>query len=239
MRKPILLRHWLLVLLGLWLIWMITKPDNAKKFDSRIEAAIAQSVDCKLDEARAELASLKSAKATAEQLKRLHKAINDATPSCERRQARTKAWGDTVSAVDAALTAASFELARARLGAFTRRWGEGADTRELKTRIDARQAEKAQGPGATVQRIFGDLIGRNSASAPQAGEQSQKIIAEAEREIAQGNYKAAIDKMDVCAMLVDNGAKACLVLKQKAERLNGEMQRCLAAHKDWINDRCE
>lgn len=73
----------------------------------------------------------------------------------------------------------------------------------------------------------------------QATQQARKILADAERELGQGNYKGAMDKAEICATMIDVGNRECLGLKQRAERLNREMLRCVASGADWINDRCQ
>jgi hypothetical protein len=50
---------------------------------------------------------------------------------------RSKAWSDASAAVEAALDTSSYEKARSRLSAFTRRWGEDEETRALKAKVDA------------------------------------------------------------------------------------------------------
>jgi hypothetical protein len=73
---------------------------------------------------------------------------------------------------------------------------------------------------------------------PQAAQQARKIQADAERELSQGNYKGAMDKAEICATMIDVGNRECLGLKQRAERLNRDMLRCVASGADWINDKC-
>ncbi|CAN7702434.1 hypothetical protein LJR289_005696 [Pseudoduganella sp. LjRoot289] len=73
----------------------------------------------------------------------------------------------------------------------------------------------------------------------QAAAQARKILSDAERELNQGNYKSAMDKAEICATMIDVGNRECLGLKQRAERLNREMLRCVASGADWINDRCQ
>src|SRR5471030_449096 len=68
---------------------------------------------------------------------------------------------------------------------------------------------------------------------------ARRVLADAEHELLQGNYKAAIGKAQQCATMVETGNHECTVLKQRAERLDADMQRCLARGADWINDRCQ
>ena len=68
---------------------------------------------------------------------------------------------------------------------------------------------------------------------------ARRVLADAEHELLQGNYKAAMSKAQQCAAMVETGNHECQVLWQKADRLNADMQRCLARGADWINDRCQ
>jgi hypothetical protein len=77
---------------------------------------------------------------------------------------------------------------------------------------------------------------------PLAGQQAQSarnLIADARQALAQGDYKAASDKMEVCAAMVDSGNHECSALKARADRLQGEMRRCLADGREWVGDRCQ
>ncbi len=134
--RPIRASTWMLVLLALAGVWLFAKPRGAtKELDERVDRALAMSAACRLDEARAELVELKSAKAKPEQLKRLHKAIVDAAPGCDRQRARAKAWSETGGAVEQALAAANVDKAAGRLDLYTRRWGDDGASRELGERI--------------------------------------------------------------------------------------------------------
>jgi hypothetical protein len=77
---------------------------------------------------------------------------------------------------------------------------------------------------------------------PPASQQSQSarnLVADARQALALGNYKAASDKMEVCAAMVDPDNRECSALKARADRLQGEMQRCLADGREWISARCQ
>ncbi len=221
----------MLAVVCLCLIWLVTRPDGARRIDKRIDDAIALTANCDFDQARAELVALKSAKATADQIKRLQKAVNDALPACEKKQQRAKAWSDTLAFADSALQGKDADKAQTRLNAFVRRWGDDKDTRELAARITAARAS-ADRPAS--------VTGASDRVAPvQTGQQAGKFITDAEREIAAGNYQAAIDKLDVCIMMIEDGKQACTVARKKADRLNKEMLRCVASGKEWIDDRCQ
>jgi hypothetical protein len=158
--------------------------------------------------------------------------LNDAVPACERKRARAKAWGETMLSVDSTLAASAFDKAQGRLTAFTRRWGEDADTRAMKAKIAALR-EEARNPRAE------DVIQPDSMSGARQAQSARNLIAEADRELAQGNYKAAAGKMETCVAMIDAGNRECLALKARAERLQEEMLRCVAANRDWIDDRCQ
>jgi hypothetical protein len=135
-RQPIRLRWWLLALAALWAIWLLAKPSD-KKIEARIDKAIALAVECKSGEAQSELIALRSTKATPQQLARLQQELNDAAAECKRVRQRGKAWSDASAAVESALGTSSYDRARSRLSAFTRRWGEDDETRALKAKVDA------------------------------------------------------------------------------------------------------
>jgi hypothetical protein len=126
----------LLALAALWVIWLVAKPTD-KKIEARIDKAVALAIECKASEAQSELIALRSTRATPQQLARLQQELNDAAAECKRARQRSKAWSDASAAVEAALAASSFEKARARLSAFTRRWGEDEETRAAKAKVDA------------------------------------------------------------------------------------------------------
>jgi hypothetical protein len=139
-REPVRLRWWLLALAALWAIWLIAKPSS-RRVEAQMDKAIALASECKAREAQSELIALRGTKATPEQLQRVQKALNEASASCTRKRQRDKAWREAKPTIESALSASSFERARARLRAFTRRWGEDDDTRALKEAIDARAPE--------------------------------------------------------------------------------------------------
>jgi hypothetical protein len=143
-RKPIRLRWWLLVLAALWALWLLAKPSTGK-IERRIDAAIALARECKGSEAQDELIALRKSRATPEQLQRLQQALNDEAATCAKRRQRAKAWNETSEAAEAALAAGSWDRARTRLQAFTRRWGDDGSTRALRARIeDARREDEAR-----------------------------------------------------------------------------------------------
>jgi hypothetical protein len=139
-RQPIRLRWWIVALAVLWGVWLWAKP-SAKKIDRRIDTAIALAQSCQGKQAQDELIALRASRATPQQLERLQRALNEASSACTRKRQRASAWGEARGAVESALAAGNAERARARLQAFTKRWGEDDDTRALKTRVDAARGE--------------------------------------------------------------------------------------------------
>jgi hypothetical protein len=139
-REPVRLRWWLLALAALWAIWLIAKPSN-RRIEAQMDKAIALAAECKPREAQSELIALRGTKATPEQLQRVQKSLNEASATCTRKRQRDKAWREAKAGVDSALAGSSFERARTRLRAFTKRWGEDDATRAAKEEIDARQPE--------------------------------------------------------------------------------------------------
>jgi hypothetical protein len=141
-RTPIRLRWWLVALALLWGVWLMAKPSS-KKIERQIDQAVALARECKGGEAQAELIALRKSRATPEQLERLQQALNDEAAKCTKRRQRGKAWNEASGAVETALAASSWDKARTRLQAFTRRWGEDEDTRVLQARIEALRREDA------------------------------------------------------------------------------------------------
>lgn len=213
-RQPVQLRYWVLAFALLWAIWITAKPTS-KKIDARIDQAIALSKECKSGEAQAELIALRSTKATPEQLKRLQQAINAEAPLCDRKRLRAKAWTDTVEAVDAALASLSPEKALARLNQYIKRWGEDSASRELGKKVEERKGDSARAQSA------------------------RNLIAEGGRALSLGDYKTAIDKMEVCAAMVDGGNRECEAMRVRAERLQRDMTECLRRGGEWMADRCQ
>lgn len=146
-RKPIRLRWWLIALGALWLAWMLTKPTEAR-IERRMKAAIALAQECKPRDAQDELIALRKTRATAQQLRQVQDALNEAAAACTRAERRRSAWKEASTATERLLNANSLERARSRLSAFTRRWGEDAQTRELRRRIDAERHPLADPSGA-------------------------------------------------------------------------------------------
>ena len=107
-----------------------------------MDKAVALAKECKARDAQDELIELRSSRATPEQLRQVQKALNEAAAACTRAERRSEAWFETRGAVEKLLKASSYDKARTRLSAFTRRWGEDAQTRELKQRIDAGPRER-------------------------------------------------------------------------------------------------
>ena len=224
------MRYWLLALAALWGIWMVTKPDQAK-IDARIDKALALTRECKLGEAQGELIALRTGKAGAEQLQRVQSAINQASPACEKKRVRAKAWSDTKSAVDKALDSDDIAKAQARLAQFTKRYGEDDDTRALRDRIGVVRDIPPR-PAMPVPAAPSGALARNAMSA-------RRLIDEAERDIQAGNYQLASDKMQTCITMVESGTRECASFKVYADRLQSDLRRCLGSGREWIDHHCQ
>jgi hypothetical protein len=75
-----------------------------------------------------------------------------------------------------------------------------------------------------------------SASVAAAGSgEARRLRAEAERELAQGNYRSAIGLAGQCAA---QGASDCAMLRDRAVRLEREQHACMAAGREWAGQRC-
>ncbi|MBY0238181.1 MAG: hypothetical protein K2X55_02595 [Burkholderiaceae bacterium] len=315
LRKPISKSTWVLVAILLGLIWFLARPsDPAKKLQARVDQAVAQAQDCKIDLARNEYTSLKADKASAAQLKQVQDTISANAKKCDAKRNRAKAWNDLRPQLESALQSGSIDQADRRLAAFTKTWGADDETRELDGRIDVRKgerllndvdacikradracaenklqaAEKLQRnelkprievlrealsqlllrtvldqsaasqpvsapppatapraqPGQAAKPLPATPSGQQAQPAPQAqpsqqAQQARKLLSEAERELRQGNYKAAMDKANICATMIDEGNRECTALKNRAERMNRELMNCVASGREWIDDRCQ
>lgn len=230
-RKPVRLRYWLIALLSLWLIWLYAKPST-RNVDAKIASAIAASEECRLNDAQSALIELRMTKASQQQIERVQSAVNAASNTCGKKQARVKAWTDTTTAVDSALLAGDYAKAQARLSQFTRKYNEDGETRKLKERI-AKQRAAAAPLEVPVERVEQVEI-----SAGQRSQSVRNLINEAERALQTGNYKTASDKLETCMTMVDAGNRECAAFKVHADRLLRDMQACLGRGRDWYEDRC-
>jgi hypothetical protein len=283
----------------LGLIWFLARPsDPHKKLQGRVDQAVAQAQDCKIDEARRAYASLKSDKASAEQLKTLQDYISANAKKCDVKRHRAKAWSDLLPQLETALQNGSIALADRRLAAFVKAWGADDDTREWDGRIDVRKGERLLDEAdnclknsdracvearlqaaeklqrnelkpriqllrESLSRLLEStmleqrnaappgILPRTPQAAPaapaipqqsqpsQKAQQARKLLAEAERELHQGNYKAAMDKAHICATMIDEGNRECTAMKNKAERMNRDLMNCVAGGREWIDDHCQ
>ena len=283
--KRFKLRHWFALAVVLFVIWLLFKTPSKVNFDEQVAQAISLSSDCKLSQARTILADLKDEKASSEQLKKVSKAIEQATPGCEKKQQKAKAWRETKAAIDSALQKGAADKATSVLNAFTKRWGTDSDTQEQKAAIELHIAEDSVEKAETC-LLHGDLActelrlnaaerrkqpelalrinnlrkqlqqlkleqgnsaprseppapTQTNAAASAPAQNARKLIQNAERDMAQGNYKSAADKMEVCISFIDPGNNECKQLKQKAERINKKMMDCVASGGEWSNERCQ
>jgi len=139
-RKPVRLRWWLLALALLWVIWLVANPGK-RRIEAQMDKAISLATSCKPREAQSELIALRKTRATPEQLQHVQQVLNDAAADCTRKRQRDKAWREAKTAVESALAASSFDKARQRLRAYTKRWGDDDNARALRDRIEARSPE--------------------------------------------------------------------------------------------------
>jgi hypothetical protein len=218
------LRWWILALVLLWGLWLVAKPST-KKIDRQIDAAVALARECKGSEAQAELIALRKTRATPEQLQRLQQTLNDEAAKCTKRRQRGKAWSDASNAVEAALAAASWDKAKTRVQAFTKRWGEDEDTRAMKERIEATRREDETHrahplavPRSAMGSSGGGATGSGGGSSQAAAQSAYNLIQSAQRDLADGKYGAAVDKMTLCLTMVDAGNRECRALKTQAEQ---------------------
>ncbi|UTY58092.1 hypothetical protein [Massilia sp. erpn] len=281
LRKPISKTTWAMVALCLLAVWLLMRPESAaKKAAHRVDEAIAMLPECRLADARAELAALTEAKVPKAQTKRLQDAIAGAVPGCEKKARRDKAWKELAPILESATKSGAAERAAERLSGFTRKWGESPETKELAGRIDAKRAEnlldeadaclrkndrpcleirikaaeKLKRPEAEERirqlkerlshLLESTLLDQASGPAPQSevasatAREVQRLQTDAVREIAQGNYRAAIGRASQCMTQTDPGNRECQQLHEKAERLEREYQRCIMGGMTWSNGRC-
>ena len=227
-RKPVRLRHWLIVLAGLWLIWLYARPST-RNIDDAIAAIADSSAQCRLNDAQSALIKLRLTKARPEQVNSAQKTVDSAVASCGRKQAREKAWTDTQAAVEAALAEGEFSKAQARLSQFSKRYNDDAATRKLKEKIGVQRSSAAPAP-LPYEHVE-----------PSAGQKNQSVrnlIDEADRALAAGNYRAAADKLETCITMVDPGNRECAAFKVHADSMQANKQRCLATGREWYEDRC-
>lgn len=241
-REPVRLRYWLIVLAGLWLIWLYARPST-RKIDNKVESAVTATEECRLNDAHSALLELRMTKATPKQIARVESAIKAGEASCGKKAQREKAWTDTVTAVDDALAEAEFGRASARLNQFTKRYNEDGETRKLREKIASRKAAATPATPAPlppveerVQRI--ERIERADAAPAQKAQSVRNLINEAERALQAGNYRAASDKLETCITMVDEGNRECAAFKVHADRMQASKQRCLADGRAWYEDRC-
>jgi hypothetical protein len=135
-RAPIRLRWWLFVLVILWGVWLLARPNAGRKIEQRIDHAVALAGQCKAKEAQDELIALRKTRATPEQLERLQVSLNEQAAACTRKRQRDRAWDDASAGAEAALSAGNPERAGARLQVYTRRYGEDERARALRQRIE-------------------------------------------------------------------------------------------------------
>jgi hypothetical protein len=174
----------MLALALLWGVWLLAKPSTQEDRppDRRRDRPRAR---VQGSEAQAELIALRKSRATPEQLQRLQQALNDEAAKCTKRRQRGKAWSDASAAVESALAAASWDKAKTRLQAFTKRWGEDEDTRAHEGQ-DRRRAPRQRPPaGGAAQR--GRLLGRRRDRLRRRRSGVAYLVQSAQRDLAAAN----------------------------------------------------
>lgn len=142
-RPPIRLRTWIVAALALLGIWLFNKPsDKPASVAQQIAAATALAAQCDLDGARSALATLKSARAPAVQIKQLQSSINSSSAACDKKQRPAQEGATALAAVNQALADGTLEVAATRLAAYVKRHGDDADTLELDAKIKVAQASR-------------------------------------------------------------------------------------------------
>ncbi|MFM2089363.1 MAG: hypothetical protein RLZZ237_4232 [Pseudomonadota bacterium] len=140
-RPPIRLRTWIGAALALLGIWLYNKPsDKPASVTQQVAVATALAAQCDLDGARSALATLKSARAPAAQIKQLQSSINSSSAACEKKQRREQEGNTSLAAVKQALDAGTLDVAASQLAAYVKRHGDDADTLELDAKIKVAQA---------------------------------------------------------------------------------------------------
>lgn len=236
-REPVRLRWWLVALASLWVIWLYARP-SPNKIEARIERATVASAECRLNDAQSELIALRMTRASPQQLASLQATINAASGSCAKKKQRTKAWEETTTAVENALTSDDFARAQSRLSQFTKRWNEDADTDRLKEKIARQRAAAPPPPAPDPVPPPAPVVSPVMPPASQQAQSVRNLIDEAERALAAGNYRAASDKLEVCMTMVDPGNRECAAFKVHADRMQREQRRCTLEGRQWSEDRC-
>ncbi len=108
---------------------------------------------------------------------------------------------------------------------------QGANAAVNTAALKAAAPVRAEAPRATL-LTTSPVVAQNAQTA-------RRFLAEAERDMGQNNYKAALDKADKCLALSETGNRDCQALRQKADRLQRELQRCLSSGADWVDDHCQ
>ena len=148
--------------------------------------------------------------------------------SCKSAQAQ----GELIALNDSRATPAQMQRLRAALG------DADAACERKRARARPKPAPKPARPLASEQLRSPSPSPLPSPS-PSQLQSARNLIADARRALELGNYRAASDKMAVCATMVDPDNPECRALKGRADRLLGEMQRCVEAGREWINDGCQ
>jgi hypothetical protein len=92
-------------------------------------------------------------------------------------------------------------------------------------------------PGGTGSSTGGHGAAGTADAAP--GGAASRLVGEARAQIGLGNYRVAVDRMDVCLAMTDGADGECARVRALAWRLQGEMEHCLSGGGDWVGAHCE
>jgi hypothetical protein len=75
---------------------------------------------------------------------------------------------------------------------------------------------------------------RQRGTAHNNAQSARNLVADAQRAMGKGDYRTAIDKMEVCVTMVDGGSRECGAVKARAEKL-----LCEQNGDTWFDGRCQ
>jgi hypothetical protein len=93
-------------------------------------------------------------------------------------------------------------------------------------------------PASSAPQIFISKPSAMVAAVP-APQYARRLLSDAGHDIELGNYRAAIDKLEICTTMIDAGNRECQALRRRAERLNRDMLRCVASGAEWADEQCQ
>ena len=78
-----------------------------------------------------------------------------------------------------------------------------------------------------------------SSAVVQPSQSVRNLVADGRAAMGRGDYRGAADKMEVCMTMVETNTRDCSELKARAERLDGELRRCLGRGGEWVGEHCQ